>query len=109
MVSFSGGAAADSLKRTIEGSDANGNIVAEFAIGTSERSPFGTPSEKGKLSTAHFGLGDNAHAYPGGQSYSKYHLDGSVRDVSIEVNGQVDHAGRQAADLAIDGLERGEW
>ncbi len=88
VVGFAGGAAADSLRRTIEGSDSNGNIVAEFAIGTSERSPFGTPSEKGKLSTVHFGLGDNAHAYPGGQSYSKYHLDGSVRNVSIEVGGR---------------------
>jgi len=88
VVEFSGGAAAQSLKSTIEGSDENANIVAEFAIGTSERSPFGTPSEKGKLGTVHFGLGDNAHAYPGGQSYSKYHLDGSVRNVSIEVKGR---------------------
>jgi leucyl aminopeptidase (aminopeptidase T) len=37
------------------------------------------------MGTVHFALGDNAHCYPGGQSLCSVHLDGSVRDVTIEV------------------------
>lgn len=88
-VEITGGAAAESLARTIAGSDSNANIVAEFAIGTSTKSAYGSPSEKGALGTVHFGLGDNAHCYPGGQSSSRLHLDGSVREVTIEAEGKV--------------------
>jgi leucyl aminopeptidase (aminopeptidase T) len=80
---------ADLLSSVIAGSDEMANVVAEFAIGTSHKERFGTPSEKGMLGTTHFGLGDNAHAYPGGQSHSRYHLDGSVRDVTVEVDGKL--------------------
>ncbi|MCL5266082.1 MAG: aminopeptidase [Chloroflexi bacterium] len=88
-VRITGGAAAESLLKTLAGSDANANVVAEFAIGTSTKSSFGSPSEKGALGTVHFALGDNSHAYPGGQSLSKLHLDGSVRDVTIEADGKL--------------------
>ncbi|MGD2148384.1 MAG: aminopeptidase [Anaerolineae bacterium] len=87
-VDIQGGAAADALIRAIELSDQNANVVAEFAIGTSEKSVFGSPSEKGKLGTVHFGLGDNAHCYPGGQSHSKTHLDGTLRDATIIARGK---------------------
>lgn len=83
-----GGAAADALKYAFSMSDENANTVAEFAIGTSEKEKFGSPSEKGMLGTVHFGLGDNAHCYPGGQSHSRTHLDGTSRDVTIIVDGK---------------------
>jgi leucyl aminopeptidase (aminopeptidase T) len=63
------------------------NVVAEYAIGMSDKEVLGSPSEKGMMGTVHFALGDNAHCYPGGQSHSRLHLDGSVRDVTIEVDG----------------------
>lgn len=86
---ITGGAAAEALKHAFSLSDENANVVAEFAIGTSEKEKYGSPSEKGMLSTVHFGLGDNAHAYPGGQSYSKTHLDGTTRDATIIVDGKI--------------------
>jgi leucyl aminopeptidase (aminopeptidase T) len=41
------------------------------------------------MGTVHFALGDNSHCYPGGCSHSKLHLDGSVRQVTIEVDGKL--------------------
>jgi leucyl aminopeptidase (aminopeptidase T) len=87
-VDIQGGAAADALKHAFSLSDESANVVAEFAIGTSEKEKYGSPSEKGMLSTVHFGLGDNAHCYPGGQSHSRTHLDGTLRDVTIIVDGK---------------------
>ncbi|GAB4247068.1 MAG: hypothetical protein Kow00129_07530 [Thermoleophilia bacterium] len=87
-VRITGGEEAERLRRVVEGSDENANVVAEFAIGTSEKERFGSPSEKGMLGTVHFALGDNAHCYPGGQSHSRLHLDGSVRNVTVEVDGR---------------------
>lgn len=88
-VEITGGKEAGRLREAIAGSDENADVVAEFAIGTSELSDFGSPSEKGKLSTIHFGLGDNHHCYPGGQSVSRTHLDGTLRDVTLEVDGRL--------------------
>jgi leucyl aminopeptidase (aminopeptidase T) len=88
-VEITGGEEAEKLRSTIGGADKQANVVAEFAIGTSHKEKFGSPSEKGMLGTAHFGLGDNAHCYPGGQSWSQVHLDGSVRDITLEVDGKV--------------------
>lgn len=88
-VRVEGGAEAASLRETFENGDENVNVVAEFAIGTSDKEKFGSPSEKGMLGTVHFGLGDNHNCYPGGQSVSRLHLDGSIRDVTVEVDGRV--------------------
>ncbi len=88
-VSITGGAEAARLSEVIAGSDDNATVVAEFAIGTSHKEILGSPSEKGMLGTVHFALGDNAHCYPGGQCFSRLHLDGSVRDVTVEVDGRV--------------------
>ncbi len=88
-VDIKGGEEAERLIGAIRTSDENATIVAEFAIGTSHKERFGSPSEKGMLGTVHFGLGDNFHCYPGGQSLSKLHLDGSVRNVTIEVDGRM--------------------
>jgi len=87
-VEIKGGEEAEKLKDAVVSSDENGTVVAEFAIGTSHKEKFGSPSEKGMLGTVHFALGDNSHCYPGGQCLSKLHLDGSVRNVTIEVDGK---------------------
>lgn len=88
-VSITGGEEAERLRSVVEGSDENATVVAEFAIGTSHKEVLGSPSEKGMLGTVHFALGDNSHCYPGGKSCSRLHLDGSLRAVTVEVDGRV--------------------
>jgi aminopeptidase len=87
-VDISGGEAAEKLRNVVANAEENANTIAEFAIGTSHKEALGSPSEKGMMSTVHFALGDNAHCYPGGQSWCSVHLDGSVRNVSIEIDGK---------------------
>ncbi len=87
-VEITGGPVADRLREVVEGSDEMANVVAEYAIGMSDKEVLGSPSEKGMMGTVHFALGDNAHCYPGGQSHSRLHLDGSIRNVTIEVDGK---------------------
>jgi leucyl aminopeptidase (aminopeptidase T) len=88
-VEITGGEEAEKLQNAIKNAEENANTIAEFAIGTSHKEKFGSPSEKGMLGTVHFALGDNAHCYPGGQNLCSVHLDGSVRDVSLEVDGKL--------------------
>lgn len=88
-VDISGGEEAERLKKVVSESDPNADVIGEFAIGTSEKEVMGSPSEKGLRGTVHFALGDNWHCYPGGQNKSKLHLDGSVRDVTITVDGKL--------------------
>jgi aminopeptidase len=88
-IDISGGEAAEKLKKVVADAEENANTIAEFAIGTSHKEKFGSPSEKGMMGTVHFALGDNAHCYPGGQSWCSVHLDGSIRDVTIEVDGKI--------------------
>jgi leucyl aminopeptidase (aminopeptidase T) len=83
-VKIAGGAEADRLRSVIEGVS-GADVIGEFAFGTSERSPFGSPSEKGRLGTVHFALGDNHNAYPGGQNVSTLHLDGVVLNASLQI------------------------
>ncbi len=79
-----GGADAQRLKDTIAGVP-NIETIAEFAFGTSDFAPIGSPSEKGRKGTAHFALGDNENCYPGGQNVSPLHLDGVSHNVSIQI------------------------
>ena len=79
-----GDSEADRLREVIAGVE-GADVIGEFAFGTSERSPFGSPSEKGRLGTVHFALGDNHNAYPGGQNVSSLHLDGVVLDASLQI------------------------
>jgi leucyl aminopeptidase (aminopeptidase T) len=79
-----GGSEADRLRDVISGVD-GADVIGEFAFGTSERSPFGSPSEKGRLGTVHFALGDNHNAYPGGQNVSSLHLDGVVLNATLQI------------------------
>src|SRR3989304_4124243 len=67
--------------RGVEGADG----IGEFAFGTSAKSPFGSPSEKGRLGTVHFAMGDNHNAYPGGKNVSTPHLDGNILDATLQV------------------------
>jgi leucyl aminopeptidase (aminopeptidase T) len=83
-VEIKGGSEADRLRNVVAGSDENANVVAEFAMGTSTKSPRGSASEKGLLGTVHFALGDNSHCYPGGCSHSSLHLDGNLLNVTVE-------------------------
>ena len=84
VVSIEGGEEAERLRTAIAGVD-GADVVAEFAFGTSEKSPYGSPSEKGRLGTVHFAIGDNSHAYPGGQNTSALHLDGACLSVSLQI------------------------
>jgi leucyl aminopeptidase (aminopeptidase T) len=88
-VNITGGPEAERLKKVLEGVP-NATVIGEFAFGTSKASPFGSPSEKGRLGTVHFALGDNHNAYPGGQNVCDLHLDGVVLNASMEIvdNGQ---------------------
>ena len=83
-VSIEGGADAKRLEEAIAGVD-GADVVGEFAFGTSEKAPYGSPSEKGRLGTVHFALGDNHNAYPGGKNVSSLHLDGVVLNASMQI------------------------
>ncbi|MEJ2148923.1 MAG: aminopeptidase [Chloroflexota bacterium] len=89
VVKIEGGKEAERLSEVTHGVD-GAHVIGEFAFGTSEKSPFGSPSEKGRLGTVHFAMGDNHNAYPGGQNVSRLHLDGVCLNASlmIEDNGQ---------------------
>jgi leucyl aminopeptidase (aminopeptidase T) len=83
-VSIEGGDEARRLREVIDGVE-NADVAGEFAFGVSEVAPFGTPSEKGRVGTVHFALGDNHLAYPGGQNVSKLHLDGVILNASLQI------------------------
>lgn len=83
-VSIEGDEEAERLRDLIDGVE-NADVAGEFAFGVSEVAPFGTPSEKGRVGTAHFALGDNHSAYPGGQNVCKLHLDGVILDASLQI------------------------
>jgi leucyl aminopeptidase (aminopeptidase T) len=83
-VKIEGGGDAARLREVIEGVE-NATVIGEFAFGVSDKAPFGTPSEKGRVGTVHCALGDNHSAYPGGQNVSKLHLDGVVLEASLQV------------------------
>lgn len=83
-VSIDGGAEADRLRQVLAGVD-GADVIGEFAFGTSEKSPWGSPSEKGRLGTVHFALGDNHNAYPGGQNVSILHLDDVCLNASLQI------------------------
>jgi leucyl aminopeptidase (aminopeptidase T) len=74
-VAIEGGDEATKLREAIKGVPGAATI-GEFAFGVSDKAPFGTPSEKGRVGTVHLALGDNHNAYPGGKNVSVLHLDG---------------------------------
>jgi leucyl aminopeptidase (aminopeptidase T) len=92
-----GGAEADRLRQAIDGVE-NADVVGEFAFGTSDKAPFGSPSEKGRVGTVHLALGDNHNAYPGGQNVSSLHLDGVFLNATMLIEDDGTHI-----------LRDGEW
>lgn len=87
-VEITGGEAAEKLRNVVSMGGPSALVIGEFALGTSHKEKYGTPSEKGLIGTAHFALGDNSHCYPGGRNECSLHLDGSVRDISVEADGR---------------------
>src|SRR5919201_2365859 len=83
-VKIEGGDEAERLRDAIAGVE-NADVVGEFAFGTSEKAPFGTPSEKGRIGTVHLALGDNHNAYPGGQNHCSLHLDGVFLNATLQI------------------------
>lgn len=83
-VAIEGGEEAKRLSEAIAGVE-NADVVGEFAFGTSEKAPFGSPSEKGRIGTVHLALGDNHNAYPGGLNSSSLHLDGVFLDATMQI------------------------
>jgi leucyl aminopeptidase (aminopeptidase T) len=83
-VKIEGGAEAARLREAIAGVE-NADIVGEFAFGTSDKAPYGTPSEKGRAGTVHLALGDNHNAYPGGKNVSSLHLDGVFLEATMQI------------------------
>ncbi len=88
ITEIKGGDEATEFRRTLESADPNAYIIGELGIGASHKANLGTMQEKGRLGTVHFGVGSNKGVYPGGQNVSKIHGDGSVRDVTISVDGR---------------------
>ncbi len=83
-VDIEGGEEAEKLRKAIDGVE-NATVIGEFAFGTSEKAPFGTPSEKGRIGTVHLALGDNHNAYPGGQNHCSLHLDGVFLNATLQI------------------------
>jgi aminopeptidase len=83
-VKIEGGPEAERLREVIKGVS-GADVIGEFAFGTSTKSPFGSPSEKGRLGSVHFALGDNHNAYPGGKNVSSLHLDGVILDATMQI------------------------
>ena len=72
------------LREAIDGVE-NATVLGEFAFGTSDKAPYGTPSEKGRIGTVHLALGDNHNAYPGGQNVCSLHLDGVFLKATMQI------------------------
>jgi leucyl aminopeptidase (aminopeptidase T) len=83
-VAIEGGDEARRLREAIDGVE-NADVIGEFAFGVSDKAPFGTPSEKGRVGTVHCALGDNHNAYPGGQNVCSLHLDGVFLNATMQI------------------------
>jgi len=83
-VAIEGGSEAARLRDAIHGV-AGADTIGEFAFGVSDKAPFGTPSEKGRVGTVHLALGDNHNAYPGGKNVSVLHLDGVFLNATMQI------------------------
>lgn len=87
-VDIDGGPEADRLRALIDGVP-NGRNIAELGIGINPlaRLVADITEAKKRLGTAHIALGDSANGY-GGDTVSPVHLDGLIRDVSVEIDGR---------------------
>jgi leucyl aminopeptidase (aminopeptidase T) len=88
-VSIEGGAAAAWLAETLDAGGATGRVIAELGIGTNPGATItGLILEDEKVEgTIHFAFGTNTGI--GGENESSVHIDGLVRDPTVELDGAV--------------------
>lgn len=87
VVDVAGGTDAEEFRELFT-IDHNACVIGEIGIGTNHKALLATQSEKALAGAVHFGLGDN-RIYPGGTITSEAHVDGGVRDATVEVDGRV--------------------
>jgi hypothetical protein len=87
VVEVDGGQDADDFRQLFTIDD-GASLIGELGIGGNPRAVFGTETEKARLGTVHFGLGQNDE-YPGGKIRSAVHVDGVVRRARVEVDGKL--------------------
>jgi leucyl aminopeptidase (aminopeptidase T) len=95
VVDVEGGQDAEDF-RAVMAVDAGSSLIGELGIGGNPRAIFGTETEKARLGTVHFGIGQNDE-YPGGKIVSTVHVDGVVRNARVEVDGRPLIAGGRLA------------
>ena len=88
-ISMEGGGAADWLASTLDAGGPNGRVIAELGIGTNPGATItGVILEDEKVEgTIHLAFGTNTGI--GGRNESSVHIDGVVRDPTIELDGRV--------------------
>jgi aminopeptidase len=87
VVQVDGGQDADDFRQLFTIDD-GASLIGELGIGSNPRAALGTETEKAKLGTVHFGLGQNDE-YPGGKIRSAVHVDGVVRNARVEIDGKL--------------------
>jgi leucyl aminopeptidase (aminopeptidase T) len=89
LASASGGAAAEWLCATLDAGGANGRFVAELGIGTNPAATLtGKILEDEKVEgTVHLAFGTNTGI--GGENEAAVHIDGLIRDPTVELDGRV--------------------
>jgi leucyl aminopeptidase (aminopeptidase T) len=88
-VSIEGGGAADWLSETLDAGGTTGRVIAELGIGTNPGATItGLILEDEKVEgTIHLAFGTNTGI--GGENESSVHIDGLVRDPTVELDGRV--------------------
>jgi leucyl aminopeptidase (aminopeptidase T) len=88
-VKVEGAEEAAKIRAIIESADENGNNIAELGIGTNHtlKNTTGTIGDKMMKGTAHLAVGKNINI--GGQTYSNIHHDGVMKEVTIEIDGEI--------------------
>jgi leucyl aminopeptidase (aminopeptidase T) len=89
IVAVEGGKAADTTRRAIAEAGAGADTVAELGIGTNDRARVtgSVITDEKVLGTAHVAFGDNASPSYGGDNRAAIHVDGIMKDATIEVDG----------------------
>jgi leucyl aminopeptidase (aminopeptidase T) len=89
VVDIEGGSDAADLRHIVAEADENGNVLAEFALGTNPdaRLVGNLAEDKKRLGTAHVAVGDNESL--GGDEPSDIHLDGLVSRPTVTLDDTV--------------------
>ena len=86
VVDVAGGQDADDFRQLFT-IDEGASQIGELGIGGNPRAVFGNETEKARLGTVHFGVGQNDE-YPGGTVRSAVHVDGVIRNARLEIDGK---------------------